>query len=218
MFPDITCDDIFRIETTQLWLRWLRASDAPALAAIASVADVAQMTASIPHPYPPGEAERFILKAREATAAGNALILAVTTKAKAQTLVGLVSALAADRGEIEIGYIVAPSMAGRGYASAATAGLVDLIFNLTETRTVTADSRVINPASRRVLEKCGFTYTTTALKNLPARGGEHSCDFFRFDRHDWSARGRVRPMPGMTQQRTRDEDRAWDQQALSGQQ
>ena len=63
-FPDISCDDIFRLETSRLWLRWLRAGDAAAVTAFASQAEVAQMTASIPHPYPPGEAERFVLAAR----------------------------------------------------------------------------------------------------------------------------------------------------------
>ena len=59
MFPDITCDDIFRLETRRLWLRWLRAADAPAVASFASLAPVAQMTAAIPHPYPAGEAGAF---------------------------------------------------------------------------------------------------------------------------------------------------------------
>ena len=38
------------------------------------------MTASIPHPYPSGEAERFILSARAANAAGHAMIMAVTSE------------------------------------------------------------------------------------------------------------------------------------------
>ena len=88
MFPDISCDDIFRLETARLWLRWLRASDATAITAICGVPEVAQMTASIPCPYPVGEAERFILQARGATAGGDALILAVTAKNRARTLIG----------------------------------------------------------------------------------------------------------------------------------
>ncbi|MGH6856132.1 MAG: GNAT family N-acetyltransferase, partial [Methylocella sp.] len=52
MFPDLTADDIFRIETKRLWLRWPRASDAPAITSFVSLAQTARMTASIPHPYP----------------------------------------------------------------------------------------------------------------------------------------------------------------------
>lgn len=203
MFPDITCDDIFRLETPRLWLRWLRASDASAVAAFASLAEVAAMTASIPHPYPQGEAERFILKARATTAAGNALILGITLKNKARTLIGLASAEAGEGRDVEIGYAVAPSLAGKGYATEAVTALIDSIFSLTEARTVSANSRVINPASRRVLEKCGFAFTQTALTDLPARGGRHPCDHFVLARADWAARAQPRRMPSMVGQTPR---------------
>ena len=203
LFPDIICDDVFRLETAHLWLRWLRATDAAALTAVASLPEVAQMTASIPYPYPPGEAERFIFNARARVAAGEALILAVTTKAKSQPLIGVVSAQPDDL-DIEIGYMIAPAQAGRGYGTEAAAVLVDAVFNLTETRTIAANSRVVNPASRRVLEKCGFVLLRTGLADLPARGGQHPCDFFARDRHAWSSRTRPVPrLPAMAQQRGR---------------
>ncbi len=201
MFPDISRDDIFRLETERLWLRWLRASDASAIAAFAGLADVAQMTASIPHPYPPGEAERLILHARASTASAAALILAATTQAKGRPVVGLVSAQVEDSGDIEFGYTIGPAYAGRGYATEMVRTMVDAVFNLTEARALVADSRTINPASRRVLEKCGFVLIGTGLKDLPARGGQHPCDFFRRDRHDWAYdHGAPRRLPGMAQQ------------------
>ena len=201
MFPDISRDDIFRLETERLWLRWLRASDASAIAAFAGLADVARMTASIPHPYPPGEAQRFILHARASTAAGDALILAATTKAKGRPLVGLGSAQVGEPGEVEFGYTIGPAYAGRGYATEMVRTMVDAVFNLTETRALVASSRTINPASRRVLEKCGFVFAGTGLKDLPARGGQHACDFFRRDRHDWASdHATPRRLPGMAQQ------------------
>lgn len=201
MFPDISRDDIFRLETERLWLRWLRSADASAISAFAGLADVAQMTASIPHPYPPGEAERFILHARATTAGGDALVLAATTKAKGRPVVGIVSAQVEEAGEIELGYTVGPAYAGRGYATEMVRAVVDAVFNLTEARAIVANSRTINPASRRVLEKSGFRFTGTEPKNLPARGGRHPCDFFRRDRHDWAAHHAVsRRLPGMAQQ------------------
>ena len=201
MFPDISRDDIFRLETERLWLRWLKATDASVIAAFAGLPDVARMTASIPHPYPPGEAERFILHARASTAAGDALILAATTKAKGRPLVGLVSAQFEEPGEVELGYTVGPAYAGRGFATEAVCAVIDAVFNLTETRALVANSRTVNPASRRVLEKCGFVFMQTELKDLPARGGKHPCDVFRRDRHDWAADlGAPRRLPGMAHQ------------------
>jgi RimJ/RimL family protein N-acetyltransferase len=200
MFPDITCDDIFRLETRRLWLRWVRAPDAPAIASFASLAAVAQMTASIPHPYPAGEAERFILSARAATASGQALVLGVTLKNKARTLIGLVSAEASDHRDVEIGYVIAPPSQGKGYATEAVVAVIDTIFSLTEARTISANSRTINPASRRVLEKSGFAFVATTLTDLPARGGQHPCDHFKLTRFAWASWERVRRMPSMAQQ------------------
>ena len=202
MFPDITCDDIFRIESRRLWLRWLRATDAPAIAAFASLAVVAHMTASIPHPYPAGEADRFVLTARAATAAGHALILGMTLKNKARTLIGLVSAQIdpAVPHEVEIGYVTTPSQTGRGYATEAVRALIDTVFNLTEARTITASSRTINPASRRILEKCGFAFVASELRDLPARGGRHPCDVFQLARHSWAGRQGERRLPPMRHQ------------------
>jgi hypothetical protein len=58
MFPDIARDDVFRLETRRLWLRWPRVADAKAVERYSSRWEVARMTSRIPHPYPPGEAER----------------------------------------------------------------------------------------------------------------------------------------------------------------
>ena len=204
MFPDISCDDIFRLETSRLWLRWLRASDAPAITVICSLPEVAQMTASIPHPYPVGEAERFILQARGATSGGDALILAITAKNKSRTVIGIVSAQAVGRSDVEIGYVIAPAQAGRGFATEALTALVDAAFNLTLARAIIAETRVGNTASRRVLEKCGFTHQATELRELVARGGKHPCEIFRRERSSWS-RGQVRRLPGMVQQSPRRE-------------
>lgn len=204
MFPDISRDDIFRLETERLWLRWLRVADASAIAAFAGLADVARMTASIPHPYPAGEAQRFILHARATTAGGDALVLAATTKAKGRPVVGLVSVQAEEGGAVELGYAIGPAYAGRGFATEMVRTTIDAVFNLTETRAILANSRTINPASRRVLEKCGFVHVGTGLKDLPARGGQHPCDLFRRDRHDWASdHGAPRRLPGMAHQTPR---------------
>src|SRR3954471_7528500 len=70
MFPDLTRDDVFRLETRRLWLRWPRLADAPAIVRLAGEKAVAEMTAFIPHPYPPEIGERFIFQARQSNADG----------------------------------------------------------------------------------------------------------------------------------------------------
>ena len=46
---------------------------------------------------------------------------------------------------------------------------------------------MINPGSRRVLEKCGFAYQGAGLVELPARGGLYPADHFRLDRRAWES-------------------------------
>jgi RimJ/RimL family protein N-acetyltransferase len=204
MYPDLTSDDIFRIETRRLWLRWPRSLDALAISGFVSLPDVARMTATIPHPYPPGEAERFILKARADNASRTALILAITQKTGAQQTIGLASAMLVAARDVELGYVMAPSVWGKGFASEAVTALVDTVFELTQARRIVANSRINNIASRRVLEKTGFAFVDTGLDFLPARGGLHSCDRFELDRARWAAnrraRGDGRTMPPMAQQ------------------
>lgn len=200
MFPDLTSDDVFRIETKRLWLRWPRAADAAAIKSFAGLADVAQMTAEIPHPYPPGEAERFVFQARADNACGRGLVLAITQKGAERGVIGLVAAHADQSSNIEIGYALAPSSWGKGIATEAVKALIDTVFRLTKAERLVANSRVINPASRRVLEKCGFAYIDTGLDNLPARGGLHPCDRFELDRASWMKRLAPRLLPSMLHQ------------------
>ncbi len=90
MFPDLTRDDVFRLETRRLWLRWPRLADAQTIVRLAGEKSVATMTARIPHPYTPGDAEHFVYAARRSNADGESLQLAVTPKGRPNALVGMV--------------------------------------------------------------------------------------------------------------------------------
>jgi RimJ/RimL family protein N-acetyltransferase len=199
MFPDLTCDDVFRLETERLWLRWPRSSDAAELATIASRAEVAEMTARIPHPYPDGEAERFIFRARADNASGRALTLALTPKRGSRLPLGLVSATAAPENAVHVGFVMAPGAWGKGYATEAVKALIEAVFALTEATAVKDVVRIENPAARRVLEKCGFLHVGQDIVNLPARGLV-TCDRFRLERQAWAQRRMSRRIPGMSQQ------------------
>lgn len=71
--------------------------------------------------------------------------------------VGFKGAADAD-GVVEIAYGVAADVRGRGLATEATAAGVQFAFGHANVRTVRAHSLASNPASIRVLEKCGFAY------------------------------------------------------------
>ncbi len=50
-----------------------------------------------------------------------------------------------------------------------------------------AGARVVNPASRRVLEKCGFQWTGVELRKVLSLGSSVPVDRFRLDRGVWSS-------------------------------
>ena len=59
-------------------------------------------------------------------------------------------------GLVRIGYTVDKHYWGRGYATAAVSELSRLLFSESATARMEADCSIHNPASKRVLEKCGF--------------------------------------------------------------
>jgi RimJ/RimL family protein N-acetyltransferase len=188
MFPDLTRDDVFRLETRRLWLRWPCRADAAAVARQAGEKVVAEMTAQIPHPYPPGEAERFILATRKDNEEGTALALAVALKGRPDALIGMVRIGPGPHdGRPHLGYWLGLPHCGHGYATEAARALVDAWFAYTEAGELCSSVRVINPASRRVLEKCGFAFRGSGLVPLRARGGVFPADEFVLDRRIWES-------------------------------
>lgn len=173
MFPEITRDDIFRLETKRLWLRWPCAADAEALARHADDPDVALKTANIPHPYERWRADEHILWMREKNAASEALCLALALKRQPGELIGLINLRGCEeRDAATLGYWLAKSHWGRGLMTEAAQAVVDLAFNYTEIKKIHASSLPTNAGSLRVLEKLGFIRTGEATLLAPQRGGD----------------------------------------------
>jgi RimJ/RimL family protein N-acetyltransferase len=59
-------------------------------------------------------------------------------------------------GVLELGYGIVASRRGRGYATEATGAMVEFALSAPGVHTVSAGAELTNPASVRVLEKCGF--------------------------------------------------------------
>ncbi|HEY8381648.1 MAG TPA: GNAT family N-acetyltransferase [Microvirga sp.] len=188
MFPDLTRDDVFRLETRRLWLRWPRLADVQAIVRLAGEKAVAEMTARIPHPYSVEDAERFVFHARQSNADGTGLQLAITPKGRPNSLIGMVGiGPSPEGGEPHLGYWVGSPHWGEGFATEAARALIDALFAYTPEPELTSAARVINPNSRRVLEKCGFAFQGSGLMAFEARGGVYPVDHFRLDRRAWES-------------------------------
>ena len=187
MFPDLTRDDVFRIETRRLWLRWPTAKDAPAIVKLAGERAVAEMTARIPHPLDRHAVDTFLLQARGSNSTGTGLTLALTRRATPGSLIGLVG-ISGGNGTPHLGYWLGQPWWGDGLMGEAATALVHAFFAYAGGQRLEAFALPANPASRRVLEKTGFRLTGRCPQPCPARGGDREVDRFGLDRADWSAR------------------------------
>src|SRR4051812_29819900 len=120
MFPDLTRDDVFRLETRRLWLRWPCAADAAAIVDLAGDRAVSEMTARIPHPLDRSTVDGFIVKARWTNSEGRSLVLAIVPGGRPQALIGIV-AIEPDPGAAgpHLGYWLGAPHWGRGLGTEA---------------------------------------------------------------------------------------------------
>ncbi len=201
MFPDLTRDDVFRLETARLWLRWPRAPDAAALSRLAGDRAVADMTASIPHPYTPQDAAQWIFSARAGNAQGSSLSLIIAKRAKPLEAVGAVGLHETRPGSALLGYWIGRPHQGHGYVTEAVETMVETAFRMANINEIHAQARLENDASRRVLEKAGFSSEGQSRIDLPARGGLVLCERFRLKREFWIA-GKACPLIAAGEPRT----------------
>jgi len=170
MFPDYFRDDVFRLETQRLWLRWPTAADAANIEKLAGEREIAEFTARIPHPYPRGGAEGFVLAARKANCDGAALHLALALRQKPGVAIGMVS-LEGAGDTLELGYWLGRMYWGSGLMSEAVGGLLDFVWLATDAERIEAAAALPNLRSQRALERAGFVTVGEGLVDAPARGG-----------------------------------------------
>jgi RimJ/RimL family protein N-acetyltransferase len=169
------------LETKRLALRAPRLEDAKTVAALANDRRIAENTARIPHPYREADAEGFISAANKS--GGEALFLITL---RDETIIGACGLMMKDETP-ELGYWLGVPHWGKGYATEALHAVIDYAFTDLTHETLQAGARVTNPASRRVLEKCGFQWTGVGLYRIRAIHSSAPIDRFRLERRIWSA-------------------------------
>jgi RimJ/RimL family protein N-acetyltransferase len=185
MFPDLTCDDIFRLETQRLWLRWPRAQDGAAMAQLAGVPEIALRTLHLPYPYSVTEAGHFILNARQANALGRELILVLAPKQRPNDVLGVISLHASTAAKLIFGYWLGQPAWGKGLMREAAHALLELSFRITPAALISADCLHDNFAAQKLLRQLGFTEEGVLESNFPARGHVR-CIRFQLMREKWA--------------------------------
>ena len=143
------------------------ADDAKAIALVANDRRIAENTARIPHPYGIDDARAFVAGVH----AGDGKAAFVGKASFVITLGGgVIGGCGIDPrdGDAEIGYWLGSAFWGQGFATEAVRALIDHAFGELGHDVLVAGARVSNPASRRVLEKCGFQWTGVRLTRIRA--------------------------------------------------
>jgi RimJ/RimL family protein N-acetyltransferase len=193
MSEDTTEFAAFEIETSRLVLRAPELHDVEAMATLANDCGVATMTGRMPYPYSLADAQSFVREQRARRANGQEWALAVLDRSDGAFLGCVGLSFHVKEPTAELGYWIGRPYWGAGLATEAARALVDHGFEHTSINAVTGACRVINEASRRVLEKCGMRYTGSGLSPAPARGGALPVDRFRLSRRDWESFKAWRP-------------------------
>jgi RimJ/RimL family protein N-acetyltransferase len=174
------------LETKRLTLRAPTLKDAKAVAVLANDRRIAENTARIPHPYKLADAETFIAGANTANGETVFLITARNGTIKDEIL-GACGVTLADPNAPELGYWLGVPYWGQGFATEALHAVIDYVFGELDHTALHAGARVTNPASRRVLEKCGFQWTGVGLYRIRAIHSSAPIDRFRLERGIWQA-------------------------------
>ncbi|QFR33721.1 GNAT family N-acetyltransferase [Ancylobacter sp. TS-1] len=182
------------LETGRLLLRVPRIEDMTWIAELADNRKVAEMTANIPHPYGMADAAAFVANLPGGPEAATFAIflkdegvLRGTAGFGPPIPVGMCGFVRRDEDAPEIGYWLAEPYWDHGIATEATRALIDHAFGDRKLEALIASARVVNPASRRVLEKCGFQWTGVGLARVRAIGASVPVDRFRLERRLWTS-------------------------------
>jgi RimJ/RimL family protein N-acetyltransferase len=176
------------LASKRLVLRAPRPTDAKPLATLINDRRIAENTARIPHPYGVKDAHAFIaeIAGRSVDHASREPTFLITLAADG-TIIGGCGVAQLGAGDPELGYWIGVPYWGRGYATEAARAVIDYGFGELRYERLAGRARVSNPASRRVLEKCGFQWTGVSLIRIRALASSAPADCFRLDRGLWAS-------------------------------
>ncbi|KQS72034.1 GCN5 family acetyltransferase [Rhizobium sp. Leaf371] len=167
----------------RLVLRAPHEDDIDALAHLANNANIATMVSRMPHPYTVADAADFVRRTNAGTI--GKCVYAIT-KADTGAFLGCCGVEPHEDGRTaELGYWLGEPHWNKGYATEAAQALIDMAFRTRDIAQLDARCRVMNVASRRVIQKCGFQYQGGGMVGSLALGGMVPVEWFRLDRKTW---------------------------------
>lgn len=168
------------LDTERLSLRRPTLADVNAIARLACDRRIAQNT-RLPHPYSQNHAVEFV---RHVASQPREIVFLVEHN---HTSIGMVGASWREAETPELGYWFGVDHWGQGFATEAARAVLDFTFEEFDIAFVRSYARVTNPASRNVLEKCGFQWSGVELHRFESIGSSAPVDCFRLTRGVWAS-------------------------------
>jgi RimJ/RimL family protein N-acetyltransferase len=186
----------FPLVTPRLSLRPLAVEDTDALRSLYSDWNVARWLSRLPWPFTSDSAQTMISEAMTDLERTRGYFLRIDTRTSG-TFVGTVSLRlpaydhvpwATDTTLGILGYALVPQEHGRGFATEASARMVEFAFGDVGLHRLRATALRDNIASRRVLERLGFRIRYTDVREAPRYGGPPRLDdTYMLEHGDWQA-------------------------------
>lgn len=165
-----------RFELQGCEVRSWKRSDATSLVRHANDREVwMQLRDRFPHPYTPANAQRWL---DEVCGAEPEIQFAIAVAGRAAGGIGIAFRPDVYRRSAEIGYWLGREFWGRGIMTQAVRAVSAHAFLRFDLVRLDAEVFATNPASRRVLEKAGYTCEGCALRSI-TKGGR-TIDAFRY--------------------------------------
>jgi RimJ/RimL family protein N-acetyltransferase len=168
------------LETERLTLRRPTLADVRAIAHLANDRRIAENTRRLPHPYQQDHAVEFV----RATAADSEMVFLIEQN---YSPIGMVGIDRSTQDAPELGYWLGVEHWGQGFGTEAARAVIDFFFEEFDAEHLISAARVANPASRNILEKCGFQWSGVELHRFEALGCSTPVDRFRLSRGVWSS-------------------------------
>jgi RimJ/RimL family protein N-acetyltransferase len=169
------------LETERLMLRRPTLADVKAIARLANDRRIAENTRRLPHPYSLDHAVEFV------RAMANDNRETVFLIENNHTPIGVVGVDWCAPDAPELGYWLGVEHWGQGFGTEAARAAIDFAFEEFDAEQLLSGARVANPASRNILEKCGFQWSGVELHRFEALGSSTPVDRFRLSRGVWSS-------------------------------
>ena len=168
------------LETERLMLRRPTLADVKAITRLADDRRIAENTRRLPYPYLQDHAIEFV-RAIALTRETAFLI------EQNHTPIGMVGVDWREPDAPELGYWLGVDHWGQGLATEAARAVIDFTFEQFDAAHMRSGARVANPASRNVLEKCGFQWYGVELHRFESLGSSTPVDCFRLTRSVWAS-------------------------------